>query len=434
MVAKYTANFEDAAELSRTQGAFIRCEDEPDTFVWEVQSMTHSQIYYLRLAKKSLADLGKEGDDIPVRKLIMCSCPGFRACKYGRVCKHAGGLLLQCCRASKRLHTVQFFGQNPTCKELEDVPATRLRPKKTRAVPPPSVTIAIADEVQLDSGPGDPFRIPAASADLRKIVDYRELNSILEEGKAAGLMQPWLAPPPAQPTDWDSLLFEGYDFNAEDAVVFFPRPGGGQLVALVNAKQTHKMACYLLSKALPTDPVWLSVYTFDLADIVEGLKRTKRIGAQPLVTADHKSSLGQQTREQVAKLQALRAAGIEVRLVAGSLIQEEYSRIGRSVPPGRGICHMKMLMVGRHLLIGSTNWTTSSKCNQEIGALIQLSDAGIASLATRRAQLERNSVPFTDSLVTEAQLRQEDRRIARARSASPSPIRPRRISLERAIA
>ena len=168
-------------------------------------------------------------------------------------------------------------------------------------------------------------------------------------------------------------------------------------------------------------------FTFDLAEMVEAIQVALKAGAKVAVMSDHRSATELKTRDMMMRLKALRAAGAQVTLVAGNLIQEEYARVGRNVPPARGICHMKMLQVGPWLLQGSANWTTSSKCNQEVGALIKLGSAGLQRMAERRAQLEKLSVPLSDEIVAVTEHKSEQRRSERTRSASPSPFRPRRL-------
>ena len=78
----------------------------------------------------------------------------------------------------------------------------------------------------------------------------------------------------------------------------------------------------------------------------------------------------------------------------GTEIQEEYAAIGRSVRPGRGILHMKVLAVGPYAIIGSTNWTTSSKCNHEMSSVLKLTEDGSMELDRRIAALKEQSERF----------------------------------------
>ena len=218
---------------------------------------------------------------------------------------------------------------------------------------------------------------------------------------------------------------------------FLPK-GAMDVASLLTGKQTHKMACYLLGQCAPPANVWLVLYTFDLEEMVAALKLARKNGSNVSVTVDYKSSLGHQTREQTTRLKALRSSSIEMKLASSNLIQEEFSRVGRKAGPGRGICHIKMLVVGHWMLLGSTNWTTSAKCNQEIGERMKMNSVGLARIAERRIQLDGHSMPLTVTLLEEAEVKRSISReeaevkksILRARSSSP--ISPRRLETGRA--
>ena len=48
-----------------------------------------------------------------------------------------------------------------------------------------------------------------------------------------------------------------------------------------------------------------------------------------------------------------------------------------------GIQHSKTLLTDEHAVIGSCNWTNSSRSNQEISVLVSLNDAGVAAFDER---------------------------------------------------
>ena len=97
----------------------------------------------------------------------------------------------------------------------------------------------------------------------------------------------------------------------------------------------------------------------------------------------------------------------------------------REVPPGVGLQHAKVLQAGDYLIVGSTNFTVSSKANLEISVLLHLTDAGSAAMDRLFARWLALSAPFSDELVAEAEdarVRRSDRRSA-SRSVSPSRSR-----------
>ena len=60
-------------------------------------------------------------------------------------------------------------------------------------------------------------------------------------------------------------------------------------------------------------------------------------------------------------------------VVAGVPLAAEYAAVGRAGPGHlAGIHHAKSLMVGNKVLVGSTNWTTSSRSNWELGVAVEV--------------------------------------------------------------
>ena len=67
----------------------------------------------------------------------------------------------------------------------------------------------------------------------------------------------------------------------------------------------------------------------------------------------------------------------------GGPLGPEYRRVNRPIS-GTGIQHAKTLLADDFLIIGSCNWTVSSRANSELGALVQLTPKG--------AQLVRDTI------------------------------------------
>ena len=176
-------------------------------------------------------------------------------------------------------------------------------------------------------------------------------------------------------------IFDGYNEEAEHASVIV---SSGHLLSIMNAAQTHKMCRYLTQKA-QAGWIWLlTCYTFDVESIQIDVQEANRRDVKTTVIADRRTSLGKGTRDMLQSLKAMRFSGTEVSLADGKDIQGFYAKVGRSVPPGRGIQHSKTLFVAdnadfsgeNYLIIGSCNWTTSSRCNYELSSLIQLDTDG----------------------------------------------------------
>ena len=106
------------------------------------------------------------------------------------------------------------------------------------------------------------------------------------------------------------------------------------------------------------------------------------------------------------RLRKLKAAGVLVHLCSGLPIQPEYAAIGRSVRPGEGIHHAKAFRRNEYLLIGSANWTTSSKCNTELNVLLQLTPAGQRAWNASFTRVLDRSTPMTQEIEAEQEAQQ----------------------------
>ena len=53
----------------------------------------------------------------------------------------------------------------------------------------------------------------------------------------------------------------------------------------------------------------------------------------------------------------------------------EYKKVGRAVV-GNGLQHAKTVLVDDMLVVGSCNWTVSSKANSEVAVLIRMNSSG----------------------------------------------------------
>ncbi|MDP6931041.1 MAG: phospholipase D-like domain-containing protein, partial [Planctomycetota bacterium] len=214
--------------------------------------------------------------------------------------------------------------------------------------------------------------------------------------------------------------FVGYDEAAEDAVDFLCARNGSQVAAILGAKQTHKCGRWLIQNANKGDKIRMICYTIDLEDLCNDLGAAGRRRADARVTVDHRSALSGPTRDTPVRLRALKSAGVEVYFATGKNIQEEYSAIGRNVFPGRGLCHAKVLMVGDWMLIGSTNWTTSSACNYELNLLVRLSREAHGEFVLICEKLKLVSVLLTDELLADSDRRRQERKLSKSSSRSRS--------------
>lgn len=201
-------------------------------------------------------------------------------------------------------------------------------------------------------------------------------------------------------------------------------------MALMTSKESHKMACFLSSRAKPGSLLVVLAYTFDLLELAEALIDASRRGAGVQVIADYRTTLGGNTRDQVQRLRALRSAGIAVLLASGIEIQPEYAAVNRSVRTGQGIQHSKVLRMDEYLIVGSANWTTSSKCNVETCALVQLEAEGRKEFDRRVELILRRSTPLTPEVEDAAERKRFESKSRNCRSVSP--VRRQHSAVQRA--
>ena len=88
-------------------------------------------------------------------------------------------------------------------------------------------------------------------------------------------------------------MFKGYDRKA-DNVTDINLEGTGRFVAEMGAKQTHKLAIHLVSRAV--HEVVLTAFTFDFAPLGEALKEAAARGVRVTVLADHGHTLSGTTQ------------------------------------------------------------------------------------------------------------------------------------------
>ena len=178
-------------------------------------------------------------------------------------------------------------------------------------------------------------------------------------------------------TDSEMDYFESYKEDAVDATRLYQGLGAGTLRAIMTAKQTQKMGLYLLQIAKRYIlPIVLLAFTFDLEIYCQALIEAGEMGCDVQVFFDKGQSLGHTTRDMAQRLMRLRAHHVKVKLLQGGSLKDGYKAVGRSAPGGNGRLHAKCLCVGRMLVAGSCNWTTSSSCNKEVNTLVDMNEAG----------------------------------------------------------
>ena len=181
----------------------------------------------------------------------------------------------------------------------------------------------------------------------------------------------------------------------------------GNVVAFMNSKQTVAVATFLIGEAEAN--VFLTCFTFDLGVIADALQSAANRGVEVTVVADRQHTFKGSTQQQLDRLSCLDDKGVKVVLATGLF---------------GGIQHSKTLIVDNALIIGSTNWTTSSLTNSECSTLIELDKGGLKQWNSwkqeviQKAQSFKECVPPDRSKAAVERFRTAKRfSLARARSA-----------------
>ena len=146
----------------------------------------------------------------------------------------------------------------------------------------------------------------------------------------------------------------------------------GNVLAVLDAVNSHETAARVIDKAAPGERVTMLGFSFDRAEIVEALIRARKRGCLVRVALDRNMTIQGRTRNQFGAAKELAAAGVLVRVAAGASLKPECHAVGRSVPGcAIGIQHSKAVLAGREAVIGSANWTTSSRGNFELGVHLE---------------------------------------------------------------
>ena len=162
------------------------------------------------------------------------------------------------------------------------------------------------------------------------------------------------------------------------AAVRAPRPKGGASSAEITVeylkdRASQEVVIDLLERH-PDFAVFLAAYSLDQPDLTKAFAKHK--GKIELL-----ADAGQthRTKLQLQSLLEIRSGGHSVRVARGQSLAKTYKEDGRAVRVGanlKGIQHAKsclvMTAVHAYLVLGSCNWTTSSKSNRESGLLLTM--------------------------------------------------------------
>ena len=180
---------------------------------------------------------------------------------------------------------------------------------------------------------------------------------------------------------------QAVDGSLADSQLFGRAEVGGQItnlgacMSLLTGAAAQSRLIDLLASCCPGAAVDLTVYTIDRDDLRDAMISARRHRqARIRVLSDCRQSLtsGASVAGQRSYLLSLEREGVEVRVGCGRALAPVYAQVNRFPAFGSmsGALHAKAAHVEGVLIVGSTNWTTSSRANFEIAAEVLLSDAG----------------------------------------------------------
>ena len=320
-----TKNWSGAQEIA--QKTILRLADEQGAWRFHVSSQSSANTRYVVVLKLD-AFLR-----IPSCWVKTCSCPEF-AKQPGRVCKHAAGVLL-----ALKAHSAAAEQTPRTSKkkvEFQDRPEEASPSRSDRF-----------DSVKLS---------PEDVRDLKKRAQSQSRARSAEPEPRGPRTPPPKAPPP--------LRSEGPE-------------GLGVVLQLLDAKGAQAEVAKMIRNAVKE--IYLLCYTYDLPELQEALIAAALRNLTVVVCLDHRTTLSSRPRDQQQFAQQLQANRVKVMLLKGGPLAPEYKKVGRSVS-GTGIQHAKTCLVDGMLVVGSCNWTVSSKANSELAVLIRLHDSAYAAV------------------------------------------------------
>jgi len=178
-------------------------------------------------------------------------------------------------------------------------------------------------------------------------------------------------------------------------------PHVGVVVQLLDAVKTQDAAILLIEKAQS----WIRVYgySFDREEFAEALMNARKRGVDVMIGVDRKFSLNGRSREQLGVIKTVATNGVVVTMVGGFPLREEYQAVGRSLAfDGNGNLHAKVVHTDAGTVLGSCNWTTSSRCNVELGVELRLGENHKEKL-----KQEMTTVIFSGKTIQEAEVSNE---------------------------
>jgi phosphatidylserine/phosphatidylglycerophosphate/cardiolipin synthase-like enzyme len=169
-------------------------------------------------------------------------------------------------------------------------------------------------------------------------------------------------------------------FTAEERI----NPIGGRIMNFLNGAEAQDAVISEIQRSSPEAVIRLMAYTFDYPPLVVALCTAKAAtpGRRIEIVMDRGNTLSGPTKSQNAMARQLMEAGVNVRFAAGkrlSAVYDEARRPGHKLGGLMGALHAKACIVGNYAFVGSTNWTVSSRANNECSVHVLLDEVTAAT-------------------------------------------------------
>jgi phosphatidylserine/phosphatidylglycerophosphate/cardiolipin synthase-like enzyme len=161
---------------------------------------------------------------------------------------------------------------------------------------------------------------------------------------------------------------------------------GGCSMNFLNGAEAQDAAVSEIQRSSAEAVIRLMAYTFDYAPLVAALCTAKAStpGRRIEVVMDKMNTLSGPTKNQNAMARQLIEAGVKVRFAAGKKLTPVYDEAKRPHKLGglMGSLHAKACIIGKHAFVGSTNWTVSSRANNECSVHVLMDEGTAATFHT----------------------------------------------------
>ena len=171
-------------------------------------------------------------------------------------------------------------------------------------------------------------------------------------------------------------VFEDYDVGATSAAFFMLN--GGFFTALMKGEQIINSSCALIDKCPDEGFIALCAFTYDHLKVQQALLAARKRGCRVSVYIDKQEATKGVTKLCLQRLLELQDNGVEVYLCKGALKDPRLIERSPETKEGNsGRQHMKCLLMGIYLTVGSCNWTTAAMSNSEVNSFIRLEPEGL---------------------------------------------------------